>query len=285
MVAICLADTVEHIQRMGTMVLQQRAAAHLAKSIPALASLLTVSPACRRCMLEETIREYYDADLVGPEVEDAGEGSSGRTGRRRVGGGSRAGASVAGGRDGFGGASARGGASACGTSLRPSMSGFQGSMGSGDAAGAEKPSRSLMLLVADLLSSWVPGLMKTIEKGSRDDARRGGGKMALIGLVGPTATAEEAFIVHCLEILRLLVESCEKDQLGLVAEILNLKGHQGVGDQICALLEHEAVSLGIKAACLALLAPMVSCTEFRLAVCPDIGEDEDLDGACSPFSL
>ena len=164
------------------------------------------------------------------------------------------------------------------------MSGFQGSMGSGDAAGAEKPSRSLMLLVADLLSSWVQSLMKTIDKPSRDDARRGGGKlMALVGLAGPSATAEEALIVRCLEILRLLLESCKKDQLGLVAEILNLKGHQGVGDQICALLEHEAVSLSIKAACLALLAPMVSCTEFRHAVCPDIGEDEDLDGACSPL--
>ena len=102
--------------------------------------------------------------------------------------------------------------------------------------------------------------------------------MGAIGSLEASCVPEEALVSHCLQILQLLLESCRPEQLELLAELLNLKGDHGLGAHFYTLIDNESVNSGVKFSCLSLLGVMVSCKEFRLAVCPEIGDDEDLDG-------
>ena len=229
-------------------------------------------------MLEVAIREYHDAEGGAGEMENVFEGSSARGGPRRTGDVRRPTTGSGGARDAAGGAGARGSASAGVASLRPSMSAFQGSVGSGESVGRDKRSRPLMLLVVDLLIMSATDLQNVLKKLPREGTRWRGKDMRANGLVEASCVPEEAMVSHCLEILRLLLESCRIDQLELVAEILDLKRAQGWGDHCFGLIDHESVSPCIKLSCLSLLRVMVPCKEFRDAVCPPIHVDEVLDG-------
>jgi len=157
-------------QRAGTSAVQASAEGEMEATIPALASLLAVSAACRKCVLEEAVRERDDAeraDELGEarEMEDALETSLGGGGGRGLQGRGKEPLGARG-RD-SGGGSRVGGVGGVGSSLiRSSMGAVQASM-NGAEAECQRGRRPLVLIVVDALDIYARKVRARCDKGER----------------------------------------------------------------------------------------------------------------------
>ena len=142
---------------------QVRAEGELECTIPALASLLAVSAACRKSALEEAMREREDADGgdelgEAKDVEDVQEPSmGGGRGRRERRGKEALGAGCAGarGRESVVGEGSRVGG-AGGSLVRSSMSVFQGSTNGVETEGkGGRDRKAFLLIVVDVLDIYA----------------------------------------------------------------------------------------------------------------------------------
>jgi hypothetical protein len=258
-------------QRMGMAVLHRRSRKQLEVYIPALDSLLTVSDTCRKCLLEDICREL---DKESPPNEVVTEGAGMDDGAYCGGGGEKEKRSrVSSGATRDGGLEDRSagkeGAGKCslsdGKSPRARMSTVQVSVGNGQAPSiGERP--GFVRQIVELLHSRSEALRNNSKRSSK-----------------ASMVESDALVVHLLQILQLLLEECDDAyMLQRLIVLLDLRTKAGVGDSLSVLLTlNDTTSLAIKSRCLSVLSTMDSCPELSAAICPDMEEDESVEGVAS----